>query len=158
MRKLCDERNLPLGIGIPPGDHFGPPVGNIFIDWRTWVREKIVDFIVPGHANVVGKKHRMGYGYVSSYFEGEFGLRPLPELLAEEYSPLCQQHGGGLWAHLMIRERLAKVYGRKYTNDMLRAIPSMNGLMWSWAAKGDRMLTADLDEGALPSPLAAEGA
>jgi hypothetical protein len=94
---------------------------------------------------------------VSSYFEGEFGLRPLPELLADEYAPLCTEHGVGLWAHLMIRERLAKMYGRKYTNEMLRSIPGVNGLMWSWASKGDRMLTADLDDSAMPSPFAAEG-
>ena len=99
----------------------------------------------------------MGCGYVSSYYEGECGLRPLPELLADEYGSLCTEHGVGLWASLMIRERLAKVYGRKYTNEMLRAIPGVNGLRWSWASKGDRMLTADLDEGALPSLLAAEG-
>ena len=37
VRKLCDERGLTFGIGVPPGDHFGPPIGNIFLDWRTWV-------------------------------------------------------------------------------------------------------------------------
>ena len=57
----------------------------------------------------------------------------------------------------MARERLAKVYGRKYTNDMLRGVDGVNGLMWSWASKGDRMLTADLDKDPMPSPLAAEG-
>ena len=157
VRTLCDQHGLSLGIGIPPGDHFGPPVGNIVVDWRTWVQDKIVDFIVPGHANVVGKHLRTGYGYVSSYFGGEFGLPPFPELLTDEYAPLCREHSVGLWAHLMARERLAKVYGRKYTNDMLRGVDGVNGLMWSWASKGDRMLTADLDKDPMPSPLAAEG-
>ena len=157
VRALCDQHGLSLGIGIPPGDHFGPPVGNIVLDWRTWVQDKIVDFIVPGHANVVGKHLRTGYGYVSSYFGGEFGLPPFPELLTDEYAPLCREHSVGLWAHLMARERLAKVYGRKYTNDMLRGVDGVNGLMWSWASKGDRMLTADLDKDPMPSPLAAEG-
>ena len=158
VRELCNERGLSLGIGVPPGDHFGPPIGNIHLDWRTWVKERLVDFIVPGHANVVGKqKLRMGYGYVSSYFEGEFGLRTLPELVAEEYAPLCAEHGVGLWVHLMIRERLAKMYGHRYTNEMLRSIPGVNGLMWSWASKGDRMLTADLDDPTMPSGLAPEG-
>ena len=157
VRELCDERSLTLGIGVPPGDYFGPPLGNLYLDWRTWVREKIVDFIIPGHANVVGRHLRMGYGYLTSYFEGEFGLQPLPELLAEEYGPLCKEHGVGLWASLMIRERLAKLYGRKYSNEMLRSIPGVNGLSWSWASKGDRMLTADLDDSIMPSPLAPEG-
>jgi len=40
---------------------------------------------------------------------------------------------------------------------MLRAVPGVNGLSWSWAGKGDRMLTADLDEVPMPSALAAEG-
>ena len=78
-------------------------------------------------------------------------------MLSEQYGPLCASHGVGLWASLMIRERLAKVYGRKYTNEMLRAVPGVNGLSWSWASKGDRMLTADLDEGPMPSALAPEG-
>ena len=157
VRKFCDERGLGLGMGVPPGDYFGPPVGNLHLDWRTWVRERLLDFIVPGHANVVGSHLRMGYGYLTSYFEGELGQRPLPELLADEYGPLCREHGVGLWVSLMIRERLAKVYGRKYTNEMLRSIPGVNGLFWSWANRGDRMLTADLSEGAMPSPSAPEG-
>ena len=157
VRALCDERGLTLGIGVPPGDHFGRPVGNIHLDWRTWISEKIIDGINIGHANVVGRHLRTGYGYVQSYFDGEFGLQPLPEILGEHYGPLCTKHGVGLWASLMIRERLAKMYGRKYTNELLRAIPGVNGLSWSWASKGDRMLTVDLDEGPMPSPLAAEG-
>ena len=126
VRRHCDERGLTLGIGVPLGDYFRPPLGNIFLDWRTWVQEKIIDFITPGHANVVGKRLRIGYGYVSSYFEGECGLQPLPELLADEYGPLYTEHGVDTWASLMIRERLAKVYDRKYTNEMLRAIPGGN--------------------------------
>ena len=31
VRELCDEHNLSFGIGIPPGDHFGPPIGNIAV-------------------------------------------------------------------------------------------------------------------------------
>ena len=94
VRKFCDRRGLGLGMGVPPGDYFGPPVGNLHLDWRTWVRERLLDFIVPGHANVVGSHLRMGYGYLTSYFEGELGQRPLPELLADEYGPLCREHGG----------------------------------------------------------------
>ena len=52
----------------------------------------------------------------------------------------------------MIRERLARVYGRKYTNEMLRSIPGVNGLFWSWASRGDHMLAVDLDDSAMPSP------
>ena len=75
VRALCDERGLTLGIGVPPGDHFGRPVGNIHLDWRTWIAEKIIDGINVGHANVVGRHLRTGYGYVQSYFDGEFGLQ-----------------------------------------------------------------------------------
>ena len=157
VRALCEERNLALGIGVPPGDYFGPPLGNLYLDWRTWVSDRIIDFIVIGHANVVGRHLRMGYGYLTSYHEGEFGLPPLPEILAREYAPLCQKHQVGLWASLMIRLRLARAYGKKYTNEMLRSIPGVNGLRWSWASKGDLMLTADLDKEALASPLAPEG-
>ena len=157
VRALCEERGLELGIGVPPGDYFGPPLGNLYLDWRTWIQDRIIDFIVVGHANVVGRHLSMGYGHLTSYFEGEFGLPPLPEILANDYVPLCQENQVGLWASLMIRLRLAKVYGKKYTNEMLRGIPGVNGLKWSWASKGDLMLTADLDEAVLPSPLAREG-
>ncbi len=157
VRALCQERDLELGIGVPPGDYFGPPLGNLYLDWRTWIQDRIIDFIVVGHANVVGRHLRMGYGSLTSYFEGEFGLPPLPEILANQYAPLCQKHQVGLWASLMIRQRLAKLYGRKYTNDMLRIISGVNGLQWSWASKGDLMLTADLDRAVLPPPLAPEG-
>ena len=157
VRKLCDERGLPLGIGVPPGDYFGPPLGNLYLDWRTWVRERLIDGLVVGHANVVGRHLQMGYGYVTSYFEGEFGLPPLPELLANEYGPLCREHEVDLWPSLMIRERLAKLFGKRYDNETLRTIPGVNGLQWSWAARGDRMLTADLDDPTMPSPVAPEG-
>lgn len=149
VRNMCEQRNLILGIGVPPGDYFGPPIGNLFIDWRTWVRENLIDGLVVGHANVVGKQPT-GYGYLTSYYEGEFGLEPLPELIADDYVKICQENEVGLWVSLMIRERLANVYGKKYTNEILRSIHGVNGLFWSWANRGDHMLTVNLDDDPLP--------
>ncbi len=157
VRTLCEERSLELGIGVPPGDYFGPPLGNLYLDWRTWVQDRLIDFIVVGHANIVGRHLRFGYGYLNSFFEGEFGLPPLPKILANDYAPLCQKNQVGLWVSLMIRQRLAQVYGKPYTNEMLRGIPNVNGLQWSWASKGDQMLTVDLVEAPLASDLSPEG-
>ena len=141
VRELVNERGLKLMVGVPPGDHFGPPIGNLFLEWRKWIEERIVDGIVVGHANVVGKHVQTGYGYVSSYFHGEWGLPPLPELLEEEYGPLCEKNQVRLWAGLQSRARLAREYGKIYTNEMLRAVPNVTGLQWSIAGKGDWMLT-----------------
>lgn len=140
VKKIVDEYGLRLIVGVPPGDYFGPPLGNLFLDWRSWIEEGIIDGIVVGHANVVGSHLQMGYGYLCSYHHGEWGLRPLPELLEKEYGPLCGKHNIDLWVSLMIRARLAKEYGKKYTNEMLREIPNVNGLQWSMAGKGDWMI------------------
>jgi hypothetical protein len=78
---------------------------------------------------------------VSSYFHGEWGLPPLPELLEQEYGPLCEKNQVRLWAGLQSRARLAREYGKIYTNEMLRAVPNVTGLQWSIAGKGDWMLT-----------------
>ena len=47
-KKIC--------IGIPRGDHWGPPYGNIFIDWRTWVEDGLIDELALGE--LTGKRLR----------------------------------------------------------------------------------------------------
>ena len=145
VRRIVNDRGLKLIVGVPPGDYFGPPIGNLFLDWRTWISEKIVDGLIVGHANVVepehvGKHLQMGYGYLTSFHHGEWGLPPLPELLEKEYGPLCNEHDTGLWASLTIRQRLADLYGKVYTNETLRAIPNLSGLQWEVYGLGDEML------------------
>ena len=43
LKGELSERGMKLGVGVPRGDYIGPPLGNLHLDWRTWIREKIVD-------------------------------------------------------------------------------------------------------------------
>lgn len=89
---------LKLCIGIPRGDHFGPPYGNMFIDWRTWVRERLIDELVIGE--ISGKalwpnvKEYAGYIFDQ---EAGVGVRPLDEDIRHVFGPACRQAGVHLY-------------------------------------------------------------
>jgi Glycosyl hydrolase-like 10 len=91
-------RGKQLSIGIPQGNHLGPPFGNLSLDWRTWVQEKLVDELVVGHiaGRFVFPARPVGYGYVNSQEDG-FGVLPIVEDVQKNYRPWCQQHGCRLY-------------------------------------------------------------
>jgi len=99
LRKAMPEGKR-VWIGIPRGDHWGPPYGNLFIDWRTWVREGLVDGLIVGE--ITGKglyPQRKDYrGYIFDQ-EARVGVRPLREDMEEVFGPLCK--GSGVQLYLM---------------------------------------------------------
>ena len=70
LRSALDARGMKLGIGVPTGNYIGPPLGNLHLDWRTWVEEKLVDDLVidqvavrcPSFWHLMWPKNP-GYGY-----------------------------------------------------------------------------------------------
>ena len=70
LRSALNARGMQLGIGVPTGNCIGPPLGNLYLDWRTWVQEKLVDDLVidqvavrcPSFWLLLWPKHQ-GYGY-----------------------------------------------------------------------------------------------
>jgi hypothetical protein len=85
---------MTLSVGVPRGDVIGPPIGNWELQWRTWVREKIVDEIIveqdssrcPSMWHPLWPMHR-GYGYLQNYIDGR-GLLPLKDDLERTYAPV----------------------------------------------------------------------
>ena len=55
LHELTDERDMRLSIGIPRGDHMGPPIGNLHIDWGTWLGEGLLDSLVIGRSRRSGR-------------------------------------------------------------------------------------------------------
>ncbi|MBL9214940.1 MAG: hypothetical protein JNG83_05645, partial [Opitutaceae bacterium] len=90
-----------LSLGVPQGEHAGPPIGNIALHWRTWVQEKLVDDLIVGHHTLqratYGNRWQRGYGYIQDQDEG-IGLPPFAQALREDYAPLCKQHGVRVYA------------------------------------------------------------
>ena len=86
---------------IPRTRHIGPPYGNMYLDWETWVKDKLVDGLVIGvisgkwlypNQKLTDKQK----GYLSSQEEG-IGVRSQHEDVAEVYGPVCSEHGAMLF-------------------------------------------------------------
>jgi hypothetical protein len=86
-----------LAIGCARGDVVGPPLGNMTLPWREWVRLNLVDRLVidqnssqcPSMWHQLWPMHR-GDGYVQNYLDGT-GLPPLVEHVATTYAPLVTE-------------------------------------------------------------------
>jgi hypothetical protein len=48
LRQAMDliDPNIKIGVQLPGGEHIGPPLGNMYVDWRTWIDEGLIDLIV----------------------------------------------------------------------------------------------------------------
>lgn len=95
------RRGLPgkeIIVGIPRSDYIGPPYGNMRLDWRTWVQEKLVDGIVLG--TISGGWHYPNTmnlpGYVQSQ-QDNVGMRELEYDLGQWFGPPCEEAGVGLY-------------------------------------------------------------
>jgi hypothetical protein len=131
VRAFTQTKGIRLAVGMPRGDYLGPPVGNLHLDWRTWVAAGLVDdlivnqvalrcpsnwtFLWPGHS---------GYGYVQHYDQG-LGMPSLQEQVRTQYGPYCAQHGVRLYV-----SRLHWPLDETY-HAQLRALPGVSGLMLS---------------------------
>ena len=89
-----------LAVGVQQGEYIGPPFGNMRIQWRRWVSEKIIDELFVGHITRVRSRYpnraQRGWGYLQNQEEG-LGLPPIEEALRRDYGPLCRKHGVKLY-------------------------------------------------------------
>jgi hypothetical protein len=140
LRSFTRERGLRLSIGVPQGDYLGPPIGNLHLDWRSWVAGGVIDELVinqvavrcpsiwrplwPGHT---------GYGYVQNYVDG-IGLPPLDQDVRTNYGPYCAQHGCELSISRLHWPEDAEVEAH------LRGLPGVSGLMMSSFRKDNQVV------------------
>ncbi|MBL9215935.1 MAG: family 10 glycosylhydrolase [Opitutaceae bacterium] len=146
VRAHLNAKGQRLAIGIPQGDHLGPPFGNLTLAWRQWVRERLVDEIVVGHISQERARYprlmQRASGYVQNQEEG-LNLPPIEQDVAESYGPLCRQHGVKLYVD---PERFGYVYahpaygpGRQppevhaRLKQVLEALPDVAGLTYDYS-------------------------
>ncbi len=113
LKAALSERGKKLGVGVPRGDYIGPPLGNLYLDWRTWIREKIVDSLTidqiavrcPSFWHLMWPKHRAHgllcndadhYGIKggSGYPDRRFWSIPLPKGSPEYQQAMDRLYGG----------------------------------------------------------------
>lgn len=120
-----------LAVGCARGNVVGPPIGNITLDWRTWVEKRIADDLVIGQnsSRCPSMWHQLwpmhhGRGYVQDYLDGA-NLPPLEKHLRESYCPVLEGGDAALhvarqWHH---RDPAAE--------RRLLAVPGVTGLVFS---------------------------
>jgi hypothetical protein len=93
LAQVLHGRGKALSLGTSRGDYIGFPLGNMKLEWRRWITEKIVDELVfEPHGWGWG---RQGYGYVTDFATAR-GLRPLETMVREDYYPVASTHGAKL--------------------------------------------------------------
>ena len=103
LRETTRRRSLPLSIGIPRGDYMGPPIGNLHLDWRSWLGDDLVDALVIGQISEICPSAWV-WLWPGSEVDGQLldpvrgtGLRPLAEDLDEVFGPVAGAVGKELF-------------------------------------------------------------
>jgi hypothetical protein len=117
VRAHVNKNGQKLSLGVPQGEHAGPPIGNMELQWRTWVKEKLVDDLIVGHhtlqrATYMNRVQR-GWGYIQDQDE-KVGLPPIEVSLERDYGPLCREYGVKLYVDVPLGN-----YHRTYDDPTL---------------------------------------
>ena len=92
-KQLLQKGRQRLSLAIPRGQYLGPPYGNLYLDWKHWVRKGLVDELV---VNVISGRQLTeglsGHGYPCNP-EEDIGTNPLSQDLGEIYGPVCREAG-----------------------------------------------------------------
>ena len=99
-----------LSLATSRGDYIGYPIGNIKLEWRKWMQERIIDSLyLDEHGWCWGPNRPASPGVLPSDVEAiqpygfmtdwptERGLKPLDAAIREDYSPLARKHGVKLY-------------------------------------------------------------
>lgn len=124
----------PIYAGIPRGRYFGPPYGNVYLDWETFLKERLVDGLVlkvNTGRSISGKSRtpHAEFGYRSSE-DDELNV-PTMEQSAATYGPAAKATGVKLFYNstFYAPRQLAR----------LDALPDLDGLMlWSPSREANR--------------------
>jgi hypothetical protein len=130
LRDALERAGRRLAIGCARGDVVGPPLGNMALPWREWVRLNLVDRLVidqnssqcPSMWHQLWPMHR-GTGYVQNYLDGT-GLPPLVEQVATTYAPRVVESKVQLFVARQWRERSRDV------ETCLSGTPGVTGLVF----------------------------
>jgi hypothetical protein len=103
LRRETAQRGIACSIGIPRGDVMGPPIGNLHLDWRGWLRDGLIDSLVIGQISEICPSAWV-HLWPESPVEGHLvdpvrfvGLRPLDVDLDEVFGPACTDPGVELY-------------------------------------------------------------
>ena len=134
LRELAAElhrRDLRLTVGIPRAEYLGPPVGNLHLDWSTWIDEGIVDGLVIDQVAAVCPSTWLtmwprdaGYGYVENHL-AEGTRPPLVEDVSRRWGPAAADAGATL--HLARMWHQIDVPGDRRLSEL----PGVTGLVYS---------------------------
>ena len=103
LRGLTRERGIALSVGIPRADVMGPPIGNLWLDWRGWADDRLVDALVIGQIAEICPSAWVHMwpevevdGYLADPVRGT-GMRPLDEDIDERFGPAAAAAGVELY-------------------------------------------------------------
>jgi Glycosyl hydrolase-like 10 len=91
---LIHAKGKLLSLGTARGDYVGFPLGNMRLEWKKWISERIIDELHLDEQGWAWGRH--GYGYLTDPVTGR-GLRPIDEMIRTDYGPLAKQHGVKLY-------------------------------------------------------------
>jgi hypothetical protein len=145
VRALADALDLRLSIGIPRGDFMGPPIGNLHLDWRTWLADRIIDSLVIGQIAEICPS-----AWVHMWPEAEVanelldpvrsvGLRPLATDLDEIFGPAARAAGAELFL-----SRLHDHPDPAREAALVAAHPDLTGIQYSTFRRDLAMAAAEL--------------
>lgn len=118
----------PIYAGIPRGRYFGPPYGNVYLDWEAMLKERLVDGLVlrvNTGRSISGKDNRphAAMGYRSSE-DDELNVPTMEQCATDVYGPAARAAGAKLFYNTTFYapRQLAR----------LDALPDLTGVMlWS---------------------------
>jgi hypothetical protein len=131
LRKTIETSNLLLALGVPRGDIIGPPLGNMTLKWKEWIKSELVDHLIidqnsakcPSMRHDLWPMHR-GYGFLQNYLDG-FNMNPLQEDLTNTYQPVFYRQKAKLYATRQWHKRSPQ------TEQALLKHPCVQGLVYS---------------------------
>ncbi|MGA7673230.1 MAG: family 10 glycosylhydrolase [Nitrolancea sp.] len=131
VAQVVHERRKSLIVGIPRADYVGPPVGNLYLDWRTWLADDIIDGLVidqwaaicPSAWMWLWPPTEQGYGYVENYQDP--CATPLEDDVRQRWGPATREAAKPLYL-----ARQWQAFESAVQNE-LAAIPDVTGLVFS---------------------------
>ncbi|MCP4623608.1 MAG: hypothetical protein GY850_08765 [bacterium] len=131
LNECLNASHSMLAIGAPRGNIFGPPFGNASLQWPTWVKTGLVDYLIidqnssncPSMWHDLWPMHR-GYGYVQNYLDGS-NMNSLETDLTSAYQPVFEGRSTKLY--------LARQWKKRSPEEEQNLLkhPAVDGLVFS---------------------------